>query len=108
MNSPYWFELAVVWGITAFGGIFFGHFEVHTPKWRRVLKLVLVSVLSVLISATAGREWFFGLIGTMLVGVVVIHAWWLPRKKGINGWTAEPRERYYEMRGWNIKPERFR
>lgn len=35
----------------------------------------------------------------MTLGVLVIHAWWLP-KHGINGWTGEPKDRYYALRGW--------
>jgi hypothetical protein len=31
-----------------------------------------------------------------------IHAVWLP-SKGINGWTAEPRDKYYQLRGWKKK-----
>lgn len=27
-------------------------------------------------------------------------------KKGINGWTAEPREKYYALRGWKWPPDR--
>jgi hypothetical protein len=100
MNAwPYWFELAVVFGITAFGGIFFGHFEERTPRWRKVLKLILIGLMSVTVSATAGRTWFFVMLGAMIVFVVIIHAWWLP-KKGINGWTAEPKDKYYALRGW--------
>jgi hypothetical protein len=30
---------------------------------------------------------------------VVIHVWWLP-KNGVNGWTGEPKERYYELIGY--------
>ncbi len=104
MNSPYWFEVAVVFGLTAFGAIYFGHFEEHTPKWRRVLKLLILGGGSVLISATAGRELFFVLIGAMLIAVVVIHGWWLPQKKGINGLTGEPRALYYKLHGWKVKP----
>lgn len=102
MNSPYWFELAVVFGLTSIGGILLGHFEEGRPKWQRVLKVPMGGAISVLVSATAGREWFFVLLGALMVAVVVIHAWWLPRK-GINGWTAEPRERYYALRGWKLK-----
>jgi hypothetical protein len=40
----------------------------------------------------------FMLLGGMTVGVIVIHAWWLPQR-GVNGWTAEPRERYYALLG---------
>jgi predicted MFS family arabinose efflux permease len=99
---PYWFELAVIFGISAFGGIFFGHFEERTPRWRKVLKLLLIGLVSVVISATAGREWFFVMVGATTVFVVIIHASWLPRK-GINGWTAEPKEKYHALRGWTVE-----
>ena len=29
----------------------------------------------------------------------MIHGWWLPRQ-GINGFTGEPKEKYYALRGW--------
>lgn len=99
LNSPYWFEVAVIFGITAVGNILMGHFEAGVPKWRRVLKIFLITALGVVISMTAGRGWFFALLGAVSVAVVVIHAWWLP-KHGINGWTGEPRDRYYALRGW--------
>ena len=102
---PFWFEIAVVWGITAFGGIFFGHFEEHTPRWRKALKLVLLAVAAVTLTALGGRGLFFGALGLAVIAVVVVHAWWLPRN-GVNGWTAEPRERYYALRGWSAKPRR--
>jgi hypothetical protein len=35
--------------------------------------------------------------------VLVVHGWWLPRQ-GINPWTGERRERYYQLRGWKVKP----
>jgi len=101
---PYWFEIAVVCGLTAVGTILMGRWEEHTPKWRRVGKLMLGCALSVLISATAGRVWFFVYLGAGLAAVVVVHAWWLPRK-GVHGWTGEPREKYYALRGWKWPPE---
>ncbi len=103
MNSPHWFEVAVIFGLTAVGTILMGHWEEGTPKWRRVLKPFVLAGLSVLISATAGRAWFFGFLGLLAVAVLVIHAWWLPRK-GIHGWTAEPKEKYYALRGWKWPP----
>lgn len=99
--NPYWFELALVFFVFAVGNILMGHFEERTPKWRRLGKVFVVGVVSVVVSATAGRAWFFGLLGVMSVTVVVIHAWLLPRK-GINGWTALPREKYYALRGWKL------
>ena len=98
MCAP-WFELAIVCGFTCFGQIFFAHFEEHTPKWRKVLKLALMIALTAWISLQFGRTVYFAILGLMVMAVVVIHGWWLP-SKGINGWTGEPKERYYALRGW--------
>ena len=97
-----WLEVAVVCLITALGTIFFGHFEEHTPKWRKVFKLLPFILITVSLSATAGRTWAFAFLGFTLVIVAFIHAIWLP-SKGINGWTAEPKDKYYELRGWKKK-----
>jgi hypothetical protein len=94
-----WMEVAIVASMFAVGNILFGHFEEGAPKWRRVAKFFLTVGAVVLVSATAGRAWAFALIGVMLAGAAVIHAWWLPRH-GIDGWTGEPREKYDELRGW--------
>ena len=98
MCAPY-FELAVVFGITCFGQIFFAHFEEKTPRWRKVVKLIMTTVVTVWISLQFGRTAFFTVLGIMMGAVVVVHGWWLP-SKGVNGWTGEPRERYYALRGW--------
>ena len=93
-----WFDVAIVMSVFAFGTILFGHFEEHKPKWRRILKVVIVSTIVVTVSATFGRAWAFGLLALPLVAALVIHVWWLP-KHGINGWTGEPKEKYYELIG---------
>jgi hypothetical protein len=102
MNSPYWFEAAIMFGILAVGNILFAHFETETPRWRRVLKVFVSAAMAVIVSAFLGRGWFFGLLAVATGYVIIIHAWWLP-KNGVNGWTAEPRERYYALRGWKMK-----
>jgi hypothetical protein len=91
-----WFETAVVLGIFAIGNILFGHFEEHRPKWRRLLKVAIFLTLVLTLSATAGRVWAFGMLALPLLGAAYVHLRWLP-KHGINGWTAEPRERYHEL-----------
>lgn len=101
MNSPYWFEVAVICAIFGVGNILFDHFEERTPKWRRITKLFVITGLSCAISATAGRLWFFVFLGVIFTAAAVVHAWWLPRR-GINGWTAQPREKYYALRGWRL------
>ena len=97
-----WIDVAVIAGLFAVGNILFGHFEEHTPKWRRILKLFIVTGLVALISSTAGRIWSVAFIGTMSVVVLFLHGWWLPKKHGINGWTGEPKDKYYALRGWKV------
>jgi hypothetical protein len=94
-----WFDVSLITGITAFGSIYFGHFELHTPKWRRVLKLIFFIALAVLITTFAGRTWTYILLAVMMLALVVVHGFILP-SKGINGLTGEPKEKYYKLRGW--------
>lgn len=55
------------------------------------------------ISAGVGRAWAVGFLGLLGVVVLIVHGWWLPRN-GINGWTGEPKEKYYALRGWKYPP----
>ena len=97
-TNSLWFEVAIVMTLVGFGSILFGHFEEHKPKWRRLVKVVIILAIELTVSATIGRIWAFGLLALLLLVVFFLHAWWLP-KHGVNGWTGEPRERYYELIG---------
>ena len=99
-----WQELAIVSTLVAVGSIFFGHFEELTPKWKRLLKFIVYTTALCLVSYFFGITWFFIALGVMIVFVIIVHAWWLP-KKGIHGLTGEPREKYYELRGWKKKDQ---
>lgn len=96
-----WPEIAIVSIIYALGNILMGQFEEQTPKLRRVAKYVLsvciICTLSILFSRTAA----FIILASFLLPVVYVHGYYLPKKKGINGWTGEPKSRYYEFRKWN-------
>ena len=96
-----WLEVAIIASIFALGNILFGHFEEGTPKWRRVTKFFLVVGLVILITETLGRVWFCIFFAVMGFAVLLIHLWWLP-KQGINGWTGEPKVKYYQLRGWKL------
>jgi hypothetical protein len=51
-----WFEVAVVSSIFAFGNVFFGHFEEHTPRWRKAVKMLLfIAVVTGLPRSSAER-----------------------------------------------------
>jgi len=70
--------------------------DTDTPRWRRVLKQVLVLAIFVLLDVFAGRMWVFGLLALMGGGALYVHGWWLPAH-GINGWTAEPYDVYLSL-----------
>jgi len=99
-----WFEVAIVSTITAVGSMMLNHFEERTPKWRKIFKLLFFILIVTLISATAGRLWAFVFLGIVLLIVLYVHVLWLPNK-GINGWTGEPKDKYYELRGWKKKDQ---
>ena len=96
-----WFEVAVVSSIFAVGNMVFGHFEERTPKWRRIGKFVLILVIIVAISFYFGRATAMIVLGASILPILYIHGYYLPKKKGINGWTGEPKSKYYEFRGWD-------
>src|SRR5262245_35906179 len=98
-----WFDIAVVMSIFAVGNILFGHFEEHRPKARRLLKVALIVGATAALSAVGLRWVAYSLIGLMLLAAAYVHLWWLP-SRGINGWTGEPKEKYYELVG--AKPTR--
>jgi hypothetical protein len=95
-----WTEVAVVTIFFLLGHIYFGHFEERSPKWRKLLKYIITLAIIICISNYAGRIYAFGLLGLALLPVLYIHGVVLP-KKGINGWTGEPKGKYYDFRGWS-------
>ena len=103
-TETYWFDVAIIMSIFAFGNIAFGHFEEHKPKWRRLAKVILFLFIYVGVSALFGRYWAYFLLIFGLIFALYIHAWWLPRN-GVNGWTREPREKYYELIGHKMDEE---
>jgi predicted MFS family arabinose efflux permease len=96
-----WFEIAIVSVIFAVGNILMGHFEERTPKTRRVAKYIGFLVLTCLLSYFFGRTIAMVFLSLFILPLAYIHGYYLPRKKGINGWTGEPKSRYYEYRGWD-------
>ena len=96
-----WFEIAIVSIIYAFGNILMGHFEERTPKLRRVGKYILTLVIVCGISIAFGRSVAMILLSLFTIPLLYVHAYYLPKKKGINGFTGEPKSKYYDFRGWD-------
>src|SRR4051812_20222882 len=97
-TDTYWFDVTIATTGLMLGHIYFGRFADHKPRWRLLVKSILGIAIVVGTTAFAGRQWTYVLIGLIGVGLVVVHGWWLPRQ-GVNGLTAEPKERYYELLG---------
>ena len=100
-TNSLWFEIAVVSIIYALGNILLGHFEERTPKLRRVGKYFLTLLI------VCGISLYFNRVASMIFLVIwiipflYVHAYYLPKIKGINGWTGEPKSKYYEFRKWD-------
>jgi len=92
-------DLAVVGALLVFGNIKFRHFDPRLPLLRRVLKVFAALAVTALLSHYFGRTGVLIGIGIAMLPVIYVHGIWLPRH-GVNGWTGEPREKYYALRGW--------
>lgn len=95
-----WFEIAIVSTTIALGHILLGHFEERTPKERKLFKYLMALILVVGLSIFFGRTVALTVYAILYIPVLYIHLILLP-KKGINGWTGEPKSKYYEYRKWN-------
>ncbi|MBA4057646.1 MAG: hypothetical protein C0490_23225 [Marivirga sp.] len=99
-TTSLWLEVAVVSSTIALGHIFLGHFEERTPRLRKFLKYLLALSLVIGLSLLFGRTVALTIYCLLFVPVLYIHGVLLP-KKGINGWTGEPKSKYYEYRKWD-------
>lgn len=95
-----WFEVAIVTFFFLLGNIFLGHFEERSPRWKRLVKYFVALIIIILISVFFGRAIALTVLGLSLIPIVYVHGFVLP-KKGINGWTGEPKSKYYDFRGWD-------
>ena len=103
IENNLWFDIAIIMAVFHVGNLFFGHFEAHKPAWKRLLKTALFLVFVIGMSSFGLRAVAWSIIalgGTILFGYV--HGYWLP-KNGVNGWTGEPKEKYYQLIGYKKK-----
>ena len=92
-------QLAIVGCTYSLAVITFGAFELGVPIWRRSLKFLVTASL---IAALA--YWFGIAVATtvyvaMMAAGVSFHIWWCT-KNGIEILRPEPRDRYFQLRGW--------
>lgn len=95
-----WFDMFIFSTVLLLGNILMGHFEERTSRYRKLIKSTSFLVLFLLISVFLGKLISFTVLGVLFIPVLYIHIVVLG-KHGINGWTGEPKDKYYEFRGWD-------
>jgi hypothetical protein len=83
--------LALMALLLAVGNIVFWRFDPRQALWRRVLKVIVALAVTAIVSRYLGIIGVIAWFAIVILPIVYIHAIWLPRR-GVNGWTAEPRD----------------
>lgn len=98
MNLGIELELSELLILQLFAFVLFGRFEVETPAARRIIKWLIIYLITVGIFLWAGH-WaaFFPLLVT--VPGSIYHFIWC-KKNGIHPLKATPRKKYYQLRKW--------
>lgn len=95
-------ELFIAAALMAIGTITFKRFEERTPPLRGIMKFVSILATTALVTYFFGSMWgILWVIGWFAVGMI-FHFWWT-LSHGIHPFTAEPREKYYQLRGWQTE-----
>ena len=98
--SAEWLSAAIVIAVLTQA---FGHFETVRPLWTRIARWLVYLAVTGVLGATIGRPWtFVWLIGLPAAGAVFHVVWCL--RNGINPLTAEPRDRYEQLRSRRRTP----
>lgn len=91
-----WIDLVVIVVGWVVGNTLFYRFENHLSWSRRAVKFVITVAVFAVAGWLGGPGVFYGLLAVMTAGQVYLHAIYFPRH-GINGFTAEPRDRYLAL-----------
>lgn len=95
-------ELGILFALAAVAGSIFDKFEVETAGWRKLLRWAFAAALTLGSFHWIGH-WSLALLGGFAALGAFAHAWWCA-KNGIHALTAQPRRKYYELRGWQWPP----
>lgn len=91
-------ELVILLLLKIIGDAFFAPFELETPAWRKLVKWLLVTAITLGLYTSMGHWAALVPIGFGLLGLA-IHITWCQRN-GIHPLQTTPRRRYYELRQW--------
>jgi hypothetical protein len=91
-------EFTVSLSILVLGTLLFRGFQGRTPVAVTVRKWVVYFALVFALTMTVGRPWSLLWTLSPVFGLVVHFAWCFRHR--IHPFTAEPRDRYFALRGW--------
>jgi len=94
----YWDAVLFISGWLAGQWVFRGY-EAHVRPSKKLVKLVLLTVVFFGIHQVMGRLWFYGLLLLMAACMAFLHVYWFQYRHGIHWRTAEPREKYLRLIG---------
>jgi hypothetical protein len=95
-------ELAALFVLCALGSSVFDKFEAETAAWKKFARWGIAATLTLSAYTMVGHWALLVLFGFAGLGVAVHYQWC--KKHGIDSITAQPRERYYHLRGWDWPP----
>lgn len=91
-------ELPALFLLCALSASVFDKFEVETAAWRKLLRWMLAAALTLGTAPFIGHLALAVLLGFAALGATAHFIWC--QRNGIDPLSAEPRRRYYELRGW--------
>ncbi len=99
-GAPHGVELewAALFVVAALGASLFDRFEIETPAWKKLLRWALAAGVTIGAYQFVGR-WALAVLAAFAILGWSVHFIWCARNR-IHPLTAEPRRRYYELRGW--------
>ncbi|MBP9851731.1 MAG: hypothetical protein KBC67_00535 [Candidatus Pacebacteria bacterium] len=94
-------ELGILIIIQLLASSFFGHFEVGTPAWRKIVKWLVLDSITVALYFGIGH---YALIFPLAIAILgtTVHIR-ICKKNGIDPLKATPRDKYYKLRGWKLE-----
>lgn len=96
-------ELGALLFVCAVGSSVFDKFEAETAIWKKLVRWGLASTLTLGAYAVIGHWALLILAAIASIGVAAHFAWC--RKFGVDPIKAQPRERYFHLRGWQWPPD---
>lgn len=91
-----WFDATLAALLHGVNSTLFAAVHRDGPVLRRLGGLLAFVIVTVAVSALAGRGWALGFLVASTAFVFYFHAVWLPNH-GVNGWTGEPRDRFLAL-----------